>query len=67
MYEHDKADDSIARAVTGSEARRRFLKKSGGVAVAAPAAVLLLSATRANADIGPGTYIPPITGDVTVE
>jgi hypothetical protein len=48
-------DDS---SVTGQTARRRFLKKSGQVAVAAPAAVLLLSATRANA-IQPDPYLGP--------
>ena len=34
---------------SGREARRRFLKDSSGVAVALPAAVLLLSASRVNA------------------
>ena len=34
---------------SGREARRRFLKNSSGAAVALPAAVLLLSASRANA------------------
>ena len=37
------------KTTSGREARRRFLKNSSGVAVAVPAAVLLLSASRANA------------------
>ena len=35
--------------ISGEGARRKFLKKSGGILVAAPAAVLLLSATSKNA------------------
>lgn len=35
--------------ISGEGARRKFLKKSGGIVVAAPAAVLLLSATSKNA------------------
>ena len=43
--------------VTGQSARRRFLKQSGTVAVAAPTAALLLSATRANAQRVPPPYL----------
>lgn len=35
--------------ISGQVARRKFLKKSGGVAIAAPAAVLLLSAASKSA------------------
>ena len=46
MSEHhvDKAPEGDP--VSGQAARRKFLKRSGGVAIAAPAAVLLLSATN---------------------
>jgi hypothetical protein len=47
---------------SGREARRRFLKNSSGAAVAIPAAVLLLSASRANAQPVGGytdTTLPP--------
>jgi len=46
MSEHhvDKAPEGDP--VSGQTARRKFLKRSGGVAIAAPAAVLLLSATN---------------------
>jgi hypothetical protein len=36
-------------SLSGKAARRKFLRSSGRVAMAAPAAVLLLSATRAHA------------------
>ena len=35
--------------ISGQAARRKFLKKSGSVAIAAPAAVLLLSVTSTSA------------------
>ena len=35
---------SADQALTGQEARRNFIKKSGGMAIAAPAVVLLLAA-----------------------
>ena len=44
----------IEAPASGREARRRFLKNSSGVAVAVPAAVLLLSVSRANADTAGG-------------
>ena len=49
MSEHhlDKAPEGDP--VSGQAARRKFLKRSGGVAIAAPAAVLLLSATSKSA------------------
>jgi hypothetical protein len=50
--EHRHVGSDVAE-VTGQAARRRFLKTTGGVAVAAPAAVLLLSASRANAQPNP--------------
>lgn len=50
--------DDTATPASGREARRRFLKNSSGAAVALPAAVLLLSASRVNAD----TVVP--YGDV---
>ena len=51
MHDHKAEDEAPA---SGREARRRFLKNSSGVAVAVPAAVLLLSASRANADTAGG-------------
>ncbi|HEX7329685.1 MAG TPA: hypothetical protein VF428_14240 [Casimicrobiaceae bacterium] len=52
MDEQNQADP--ATPASGREARRRFLKNSSGAAVALPAAVLLLSASRVNADtVGP--------------
>lgn len=47
MDERNQTDQ--ATPTSGREARRRFLKNSSGAAVAIPAAVLLLSASRANA------------------
>lgn len=44
-------------AVSGQSARRKFLKRSGTIAVAAPAAALLLSATSANAERVPPPYL----------
>jgi len=38
-----------SNAVSGQAARRKFLKKSGSVAIAAPAAMLLLAATSKSA------------------
>ena len=38
-----------ASTLSGQEARRNFLKKSGRVAIAAPAAVLLLAAANKSA------------------
>ncbi len=40
-------------------ARRNFLKKSGRIAVAAPAAVLLLSVASKSSAIDGGGYLPP--------
>ncbi|HEX8740355.1 MAG TPA: twin-arginine translocation signal domain-containing protein [Casimicrobiaceae bacterium] len=51
MDEQNRADP--ATPASGREARRRFLKNSSGAAVALPAAILLLSASRANADTAP--------------
>ena len=42
--------------ISGQQARRKFLKTSGGVAIAAPAAVLLLSATSKSALAVPAPY-----------
>ena len=42
--------------ISGQAARRQFLKKSGSVAIAAPAAVLLLSATSKSALAVPAPY-----------
>ena len=42
--------------ISGHQARRKFLKTSGGVAIAAPASVLLLSATSRNAQAQPVPY-----------
>lgn len=54
MDEQNKTDPTMP--ASGREARRRFLKNSSGAAVALPAAVLLLSASRVNADtVGPYT------------
>ena len=44
-------------AVSGKAARRKFLKTSGRVAIAAPAAVLLLSAASKSAQ----AQVPPYT------
>lgn len=41
------------------KARRKFVKKSGGVALAAPAVVLLLSAHGKEALATKGHYTPP--------
>lgn len=49
--------------VSGRAARRQFLKKSGGVAIAAPAAVLLLSATSKSAL----AQVPPYTFDDAID
>jgi len=45
--------------VSGENARRRFLRTSGRVAVAAPAAVLLLAATQRNASAQAAPYQHP--------
>ena len=45
--------------VTGNEARRRFVKNSGGMALAAPAVLLLLSAHSKNALATKGHYSTP--------
>lgn len=56
MDEHNQADQAMP--TSGREARRRFLKNSSGAAIALPAAVLLLSASRVNADtVGPYTDV----------
>lgn len=47
MDEQNQADQ--ATPTSGREARRRFLKNSSGAAVAIPAAILLLSASRVSA------------------
>ena len=57
-----KEQDEMGKTpVSGREARRRFLRSSSGVAVAVPAAVLLLSASRVNAQVSPyaDTSLPP--------
>jgi hypothetical protein len=45
-----------ADAVSGQGARRKFLKQSGKLAIAAPAAVLLLSAASRNASAQSNPY-----------
>ena len=49
MSEQDQSKAQGSTPISGQEARRKFLRKSGGIAIAAPAAVLLLSATTRNA------------------
>jgi hypothetical protein len=44
--------------VIGDEARRKFVRRSGGMVLAAPAVVLLLSAHATPADAG-NYYGPP--------
>jgi hypothetical protein len=46
----------------GPSARRKFLKASGRVAIAAPAVVLLLSATSKNASANGNPYGPTQPG-----
>jgi hypothetical protein len=53
MNGHDEVGRAGALEPDRQAARRKFLRTSGKVAVAAPAAVLLLSATKANA-VPPG-------------
>lgn len=43
------SEQKTSGAVSGQVARRKFLRTTGAAAVAAPAAVLLLSATSKNA------------------
>ena len=54
---NDKRLESGDQAATEASARRDFLKKSGRVAVAAPAVVLLLAAGSKSALAQP--YTPP--------
>lgn len=54
--EHVEVNSDSTSEVSGQNARRKFLKRSGRIAVAAPAAVLLLAAANksAHADtVGP--------------
>lgn len=55
---------SVDSRSTGEAARRRFLRTSGKVAVAAPAALLLLSASKSADAITAADY-PPRNGDNT--
>jgi len=48
-----------ADGVSGPAARRRFLRTSGRVAVAAPAVVLLLAASQRNASAQTPYQTPP--------
>ena len=49
MSEQDQDKAQGSPPISGQEARRKFLRKSGSVVIAAPAAALLLSATSKNA------------------
>ena len=48
--EQQKAEAQTAEEQCRSEARRKFLKSSGGAAIAAPAVVLLLSTASVEAE-----------------
>lgn len=53
-----------SNAVSGQAARRKFLKKSGSVAIAAPAAMLLLAATSKSA-LATNGYNGRVDSDLT--
>jgi hypothetical protein len=59
MNDNPEPVDSPETEVTGNEARRRFVKNSGGMALAAPAVILLLSAHSKNALATKGQYNTP--------
>jgi hypothetical protein len=65
--EHLEVNSDSTSEVSGQNARRKFLKMSGRVAVAAPAAVLLLAAANksAHAQVPPYTINGDDTADIT--
>jgi hypothetical protein len=60
---YDDMTSGNAEAGSGQAARRKFIKNSGGLAIAAPAVVLLLSAASKTAvaatyNLNPGPDVP---------
>ena len=66
MSEESLNPSSESDATSGPTARRRFLKKSGAVAIAAPAAALLLSATSKSSFAQIAPYNQPGTDNSNV-
>jgi hypothetical protein len=56
----DFGTSAAGETLEGVSARRKFLRTSGRVAIAAPAVVLLLSATSKNAQAVGNIYTNPI-------
>jgi len=60
VSEETKVGAQRAEEVSGATARRKFLRTSGRVAVAAPAVVLLLAASQRNASAQAAPYQHPV-------